>query len=262
MKRIILVSIITCLAISSLQAIYYRIPYFARPAALGEATVSVLGDATGIFTNPASINNKIVSFSLTEWLLDTRAGSCVGSYNVMDYFMIGGGVTYFSYGPMRYFDDEGNPGDYFSADIWQYRISLAKQLYNRISLGIGTKILQQNIETVKETKFLADFGAIYYSKLFDVGASVHDPTDVSFDVGISAKPVKDLLLLVAMNYQDKAVMRAGIEYNFKPVSFRIGFNNKRLAGGIGYQQQGFSFDYALTDYGQVGLTHQFSITLK
>jgi long-subunit fatty acid transport protein len=265
MKKLILFTVL-CLIISSAYAIYYKIPYSARPAALGEATVSLLGDANNIFYNPASLNSKNISFNLTEWFVDTRAGSCFGSYRYENYFTVGAGVTYFTYGQLRYFDAEGNPGDYFNAGLWQYRLSIAKQLYHHISLGVGAKLLDQNIATVQTTQTTLDYGLIYYAKLFNVGASLHNPTMCNvgtyFDIGASAKPIKDLLLLVAINYQDALSWRAGIEYNYKPMSFRIGYNNKRLAFGIGYHERNFSLDYALANYNDLGLTHQFSITIK
>ena len=280
MKKLILVTIIACSIITTAHAIYYKIPYFARSASLGEATVSLLGDASNIFYNPASLNSKNISFSLTEWFLDTRAGSCFGSYRYENHFTVGAGVNYFTYGQLRYFDAEGNPGDYFSASLWQYRLSIAKQLYQHFSIGIGAKLLDQNIATVRVTQTTIDYGMIFYSRFVNIGASLHDPTMCNsgtyYDIGVSVKPISvliklsdwtiiplnDLLLLVAINYQDNLNWRAGIEYNYKPVSFRIGYNDKRLSYGIGYHQRGFSFDYALVNYSDLGLTQQFSITIR
>jgi hypothetical protein len=243
-------------------AIYYKIPYCAKSTGLGEAVVSSLGEITGLYKNPAVINANTVSFNLTEWLVDTRAGSCIGSYQLKDYFIVGGGITYFSYGQMRSYDEYGNPLDYFSADLWQYQISAAKQFYNRVSLGIGLKGLYQSIAETTDTKFIGNFGAIYYAKLFNIGFSIHDPTDISIDAGISIRPIQDLLLLTAINYQDEIIFNAGIEYTYKPIVLRIGYNDNHISAGIGYMQKRFQFDYAIADYGLLGLTHHFGITIK
>lgn len=264
MKKLLLI-LFTCFIISSSYAIYYKIPYSARQAGLGEATVSLLADANNIFYNPASLNSKSICFNLTEWFLDTRAGSCFGSYQYENYFTVGAGITYFTYGQLRYFDENGNPGDYFSAGLWQYRLGIAKQFYRHVSVGVGTKVLDQRITHTRETKLTIDYGLIYYSKLFNFGLSLHDPTlcnsGTYFDIGASVKPINNLLLLMAVEYQDGFNWRPGIEYNYQPVSFRIGYN-KRFSLGIGYNEKRFSFDCALVNYNDIGLTQQFSITLK
>lgn len=262
-KNIFISSLLFCIFFwfSSSFAIYYNIPYFARDASLGEATASSFGDITAIFYNPAVINSKSASFSLTEWFIDTRAGSLVGSYPVRDYLTIGGGLAYFSYGQMRYYDEYGNPLEYFSAGLWQYQLSIAKQFYNRVSLGVGLKGLHQKIADTNETKFIGDIGVIYYTNLFNIGVSVHDQTNISLDAGVSIK-TKDFIWLAAINYKDEIMLKAGVEFNYKPMAFRIGYNDNDLSAGIGYNQKGYSFDYAITDHGLLGLTHHFSITIK
>ncbi len=266
MKRNILLSCFLFFVLSWFSAgygIYYRIPCFARPAALGEAFVGISENATSIFYNPAGPSSKTVSFSLTEWFLDTRAGSVAGSYNYKNYFTFGAGFSYFSYGQLRYFNEEGNPGDYFSAGLWQGKISLSKQFFNLVSIGIAPKIISQKIDTISTTKTGFDIGVLSSIKLLNVGVSIRDlGIDELYDFGISMKPLRDLLLTTDINYQDEIKFGAGAEYYFKPVYFRIGYNDKKLSCGIGYTQKGFLFDYALSDYGQIGLMHQFSITIK
>lgn len=265
MKKNILISCLLFFALSwfSLShAIYYNIPYFAKSAGLGDATVSALGEISGIYTNPAVLNSNTVSFNLTEWLVDTRAGSIIGSYTIKDYFVLGSGVTYFSYGQMRSYDEFGNALEFFSAGLWQYQLSFAKQLYNRLSLGIGFKGLHQTIADTNETKFTGDFGIIYYSKMFNIGVGIHDPANLSIDAGVSIKPIHNLALFTALNYQDEIRFKGGIEYIYHLIALRIGYNDKKISAGIGYLQKGFRFDYAVADYELLGLTHHFGITIK
>jgi hypothetical protein len=251
MKKLIILVLVGICGIG--YSIYYKVPYFARPAALGEAMVSVQDNAYNMFYNPASINTNTISFSLNEWFIDTRAGTCAGSYIVKNYFTIGAGLSYFSYGQMQELNENGVAGEYFSGGLWQYRIGVAKELYKHFTLGIGTKILHQSIETSTETKIMPDIGLIFANKYINVGASLHDilVSDVkaSTDFGISSEPIKGLLVLAAINYQEKVNIRAGIEYNYKPVFFRVGYADKNLSAGIGYEKKGYVFD-------------QFSITIK
>lgn len=264
MKKLLILILVGICGIG--YSIYYKVPYFARPAALGEAMVSVQDNSYNMFYNPASINTNTISFSLNEWFIDTRAGTCAGSYKVKNYFTIGAGLSYFSYGQMQTFNENGVAGEYFTGGLWQYRIGIAKELYKHFTFGIGSKILHQSIETNTETKIMPDIGLIFANKYINIGASLHDilVSDVkaATDFGVSSEPIKGLLVLAAINYQEKVNMRAGIEYNFKPVFFRIGYCDKNLSAGIGYAQKGFVFDYAFVNHKDLGLTHQFSITIK
>jgi hypothetical protein len=264
MKKLIILGLIGICGTG--YSIYYKIPYFARPAALGEAMVSMQDNAYNMFYNPASIYNNSISFSLTEWFIDTRAGSCAGTYKVKDYFTVGSALSYFTYGQMQYFNENGEAGDYFSAGLWQYRLSVAKEFYKYFTLGIGSKVLHQSMDTITETKLMSDLGLIFTSKYINIGASVHDllvsDYKMTTDIGVSAKPINNLLILAAVNYEEKVSMRAGIEYNFKPVFFRVGYADKNLSAGIGYEQKEFVFDYAFVNHKDLGLTHQFTITIK
>jgi hypothetical protein len=263
MKHYILVAVLLCLTVNITNAIYYKIPYFARPASLGEAFVSVSDDATSIFYNPAGLNTTTLSFSLTEWFLDTRAGSIAGSYNYNNYFTYGVGFSFFSYGHMRYYDEEGNPGEYFNAGIWHGKISLSSQFKKLIAFGVAPKIVSQKIDTVSDTKTGFDLGLLLPIKSLNIGFSLRDVgIDELYDFGITIKPVNDLLLTADINYQDETKFGAGVEYHFNLLFFRVGYNNKRMSGGIGYTQKGFSFDYAISNHSSLGLTHQFSITIK
>jgi len=243
--------------------IYYRIPYFARPASLGEAYVGIPDDASTIFYNPAGLNTKTASFSLTEWFFDTRAGSVAGSYNYKDQFTVGAGFAYFSYGQLQYFDEEGNPGEYFSAGFWQGKISVSTQINKIISFGFAPKIISQKIDYISENKAGFDVGVFKTINIFNIGLCVRDiGIDELYDFGISAKPIKNLLLTGDLNYQDDIKFGVGAEYELQPIYLRIGYNDNGFSGGIGYTQKGFYLDYAISDYGQLGLTHQFSIRIK
>lgn len=258
-SKVLILLIIIC---ACSYAINHNLSYFAKTSSLGNATVSALGEISALSNNPAIANSNKISFSLTEWLLDTRAGSVLGSYVIKDLFVISGGLSYFSYGQMQAFDEIGNPLDYFSAGLWQYQFNITKQFLKSLSVGVGVQGFNQFIADTTETKYLLNFGTIYYSDLYNVGMSIHNFSDFSFDSGVLIKAIKNLQTYLAVNYQEQINIRAGLEYQFYPWALRIGYHNKHLAFGIGYEQKQFIFDYALNDFGQIGLTHQFSITIK
>ncbi|MCX7785594.1 MAG: hypothetical protein N2201_05130 [candidate division WOR-3 bacterium] len=255
---------ISLLFISTTFAIYYQIPFFARPTALGEAMVSISGDASSIFYNPAGMSSKTISFSLSEWFLDTRAVSCAGGYKYKEYFNLGAGVSYFSYGPMDYIDEQGNITGKFSAYLTQARIGLSKQ-YKLFSFGVATKLLNERIETITKTKFCTDVGVLVNAKLFNTGVGIQnfavcEQTLVNW--GISFRPIKELLVASDINFEEKTKVKIGIEYYYQPLFLRMGFANSRTSLGLGYIRNNLILDYAVSSHNTLGLTHQFSLTIR
>ncbi|MEO0092595.1 MAG: hypothetical protein ABIK61_07790 [candidate division WOR-3 bacterium] len=239
-------------------------PFFARATALAEAMAGVPGDVSSIFYNPAGIDSKTISFSLTEWFLDTRAGSCAGSYNYKNYFNIGAGISYFSYGQMEYVDEQGNITGKFSAYLTQARIGLSKQ-YKIFSFGLATKLLDEQIETITKTKFATDLGVLVNTKLFNTGVGIQDLAicdQTLVNWGVSIKPIKDLLIACDINFQEGTKVKIGLEYYYRPLFLRTGYTDSKVSFGLGYMRNNFIFDYAVSSRSQLGLTHHFSFTIK
>lgn len=252
------------LTFSSSYAIYYRIPLFARTTALGEALVSVPGDASSIYYNPAGINSRTISFSLTEWFLDTRAVSCAGSYKYKNYFNIGAGISYFSYGQMDYIDEQGNTTGKFSASFTQARLGLSKQ-YKMFSIGLATKLFDERIETNSKTKVGIDGGMLVSTKIFNIGIGIQDliiRDQILVDCGVSVRPVLDLLIASDFNFQEKMAVKIGLEYYYQPLFLRVGYGNSKVSIGLGYKRNNFTIDYAVNSHNKLGLTHLFSITIQ
>ncbi|MCX8014757.1 MAG: hypothetical protein N2748_01940 [candidate division WOR-3 bacterium] len=262
MKKIIILLIITG---KLLLAFDDKIPYFARPGGLGEAFSAVKDDAAGIFYNPAGLNIKTVNFSLTEWYFDTRAGAFAGSYNYKDLLTVGAGLVYYSYGQLQYFNDEGIAGDYFSGGYWQTKFRLSKQINKLFSIGSAFKLNYQKIDTVGKTENNFDFGILSSFQVVNVGFYVQDIKDERIWAGgIAIRPVKDLLLTSDLTYQEQVNFMAGIEYYLNPLYIRFGYNHekKRISSGIGYKQKSYIFDYTISNHRNLGITHQFSISIK
>lgn len=242
-----------------------KIPYFARASGLGEAFAAVKDDATGIFYNPAGLNINNVSFSLTEWYFDTRAGAFAGNYNYKDLLTIGAGLVYFSYGQLRYFNEDGIAGDYFGAGFWQAKFGVSKQICKLISIGTAYKFNYQKIDTVGKSASDFDFGVLSALNVINLGFYIQDISDNRiYTGGVAIKAIKDLLMTADLSYQNKLSYMMGIEYNLKPIYFRLGYNSdkNRIATGIGYTQKNYIFDYTISNHQNLGITHQFSISIK
>lgn len=88
-----------------------------------------------------------------------------------------------------------------------------------------------------------------------------------YSSGLSYMPVAGLLVGVDVvkDVRYSAVVKGGLEY--KPldvVSLRagVGSNPTRFSSGLGVHYSFVQFDYALTSHQELGLSHQFSVTIN
>ncbi|MEO0083187.1 MAG: hypothetical protein ABIK33_02200 [candidate division WOR-3 bacterium] len=242
-----------------------KMPYFARASGLGEALAALKDDAVGIFYNPAGLNITTVSFSLTDWYFDTRAGAFAGSYNYKDWLTAGAGLVYFSYGQLRYFNEDGIAGNYFSAGFWQAKFSLSKQIHKFISIGTAYKFNYQKIDTVGKSKSNFDVGILSACNIVNLGFYMRDiKNNPGYIGGVTIKAINNLLITADLSYQNELSYMAGIEYFLNPIYLRFGYNSdkNRIATGIGFRQKNYIFDYTISNHQNLGITHQFTISIK
>ena len=87
-----------------------------------------------------------------------------------------------------------------------------------------------------------------------------------FSSGIAYVPVQGLLIAVDLvkDVRYPVIVKAGVESKLVDVvSLRagVGSNPTRFSSGLGVHYSSFQFDYALTAHQDLGLSHQFSVTI-
>jgi hypothetical protein len=263
MRRAILRVVVYLWCITYASA--FQLPYFARQASLGDATVSDIGKLSGMFNNPAVVNSQEISFALTEWFYETRAGSVLASYNIKNWFFFAAGFNYLSYGQISSYDENGNFLGEFSPYSLSFKACITKQFYDKLSVGLGIQKVRELIYYKSSSECHFNLGLIYSRKFLNFGASLLGPKESTINTGISIKVFKDLLILSALSYDHAKELKAklGVEYYWQKVAFRIGYNDGRFSIGIGYlPESGWVIDYALTNHKELGITNGFSVSIK
>ncbi|MEO0072272.1 MAG: hypothetical protein ABIK10_02365 [candidate division WOR-3 bacterium] len=241
----------------------YQMPYSARSIGLAEANVSFLGDIGAIAYNPAVLMENMIGFNLTEWFIDSRIGSVIGSYNVKDKFLIGGAFSYLYYGVMPIYNELGTNEGQMSADLYSYQLAIKKGFFNsKLSCGASIKGLVERIAQNKTQALYPQVGIIYTTKIFHFGGSVAITSHPISQVGLTAKLPYRFILLAATSYQAKLDFRLGLESQVNKLAFRAGWSPKALSLGIGYTEGNYQFDYAIRNYKELGPVHSFSLTIR
>ncbi|MEE9224782.1 MAG: hypothetical protein V3U68_01110 [Bacteroidota bacterium] len=88
-----------------------------------------------------------------------------------------------------------------------------------------------------------------------------------YSTGISYMPVNRLIILVDLEKDVRfpASVKAGVEYRpLEFLAFRTGLATvpSRGTAGVGIQYSRFAFDYAVQAHPELGLTHQFSVSVS
>jgi hypothetical protein len=164
----------------TVAAPFLEIPVGAPAIAMGSAFVSLAGDATSLYWNPAGsarmLQNEVVAARI-NWLADTKfdfAGLVVplGSFGTLGF-----SFTSLSMEDMkvRTVEKPEGTGEYFSASDLAAGISYARQLSDRFSIGFTAKYIQQTIWHESASAFALDMGTLFRTDLLGgltIGASL------------------------------------------------------------------------------------------
>lgn len=149
----------------------------ARSAALAGCMVSMPGDPSALFYNPATIatvNDKKFSVTFLKHVLDINSGNV--SY-IRDYEGLGtfaGSVVYTNYGSFDAADEYGNINGTFGANDLAFQGTYANKLDSNLYWGATLKLLYINIENESSFGFAVDAGILYLlpDGRTNIGASV------------------------------------------------------------------------------------------
>lgn len=246
----------------------------ARAAAMGGSFISMSGDPTGVFYNPASIATAtapVAAFGYTSHLLDINAGFAAYTTEMKDIGVIGIGVNYVDYGSFDETDVLANKLGTFSAGDLALSLSAANTLDENLYYGVTGKFIYSSIAEAASSALAADAGLLYLipgedpislglsvSNLgvqLDSYAGKKEPLPLDIRLGGTIKP-QHLPLQLSLNFHklneeqrsflDKfTLFTVGGEFTLsKALRFRFGYNNERrkeLKVGSSAGMTGFSF---------------------
>jgi hypothetical protein len=202
---------------------------------------------------------------------------------------VGGSLSYLSFGQINGFDTHANPTDDVHAYSTVGTIG-GGLLLGPLSVGANLKGVQAKLADVSATGVAVDLGALWtlqkeiYGGTIRTGATVRnigsglkfidqrDPFPLEWRLGVAAVQMMQKRLNLSMDYGQqrdvKGALYTGAEYWVIPtVGLRVGYSGtgqegSGLRAGIGLKVRDFSFDYAYSAYGDLGISHRYEVSMR
>jgi hypothetical protein len=239
----------------------------ARAESLGGAFTACADDWNSIFYNPAGLSNMVngefSTFYMIPYGLKELGVKCIAGAFPLKY--CGLGIMFQQMGTELYNES-------------QFVFSLSRKTYKGLSIGLNVKFLHIGIQRYGSSSFFAsDCGILYNLKDdFRFGMFIsnvnkpkiyRDRIPRYYSIGISKRLISGLSLNLDVSKYEKypEIIRFGGEMNLtKMFQLRFGIcdNPRKFSGGFGFGIKNLSFNYAISDHNVLGITNQFSLTLK
>jgi hypothetical protein len=268
------------------------IPVGARAIGMGESYTAMADDVSSLYWNPAGIallNQSQASFMYSKYFQDASLSQAAVA-TPLENGGIGASVSYLNYGTINGFNDTGDPTGNISAYSGVATLGGA-WLGDFWSAGANLKGIQGKLADVSATGFGADLGLnlIYPHEVWTGGTlrfgatlrnlgsgmkyiSEKDPLPTEWRAGVAAVQMLDRKLNLSLDYgkekANKGSIYTGAEYWLMPIlALRTGYvgnhtesNGLRL--GMGLKVKNVSFDYAYSQYGDLGMDNRFELTVR
>ena len=266
-------------------------PVGARAIAMGEAYTAQADDVSSLYWNPAGIallNQSQASFMYNQSFqgLNYQNGAVA---TPLENGGIGGSISYLSFGQISGFDSSHNPTGDVNAYSGVATVG-GGLLLGPLSLGLNMKTVRAQLADVSATGVAGDIGGIWtlqhevYGGTIRLGAAVrnwgtglkfidqNDPFPLQWRLGAAAVQLMNKKLNVSVDVgQERDVKAAGyvgLEYWIIPIiALRAGYagtdqEGNGLRAGVGLKVKDFSFDYAYSGYGDLGMSHRYEVSWR
>ncbi len=270
----------------------------ARPAALAGAFTAEADDLNATAWNPAGLSQLQgieAGFLHSLYFQDTAQDHVAYAQGLWPGAGIGASASYYQYGTLERMDEQGGT-PVFLGDFTPYAYSLSlgygQWLGRVLALGGAVKFLSQNIAGETYSALAADLGVLVRpglqglqigAKLGNLGTPVAGVSLPAFaclgaayllPVQLDGADAWRVLLDADLPFADASAvsLRAGTEYEVqRQFAVRLGYRLKDTGGlggaaglsaGLGVRLSMFALDYALTSFGDLGLTHQFEVRVN
>jgi long-subunit fatty acid transport protein len=267
---------------------FLKIGTSARATGMGESFVAVSDDISSLHWNPAGLvqfKENGLTFSYTQWFVDTKLGNFGGVYHFGGNNAIGLNVTSLQTEDMKVTTEfqPGGTGEYFRFSDLSIGLSFARMMTEQFSFGATVKYVEEELGALKMRGVLGDLATYYKTGLgtsrFAIVISnfggqvtpsgevnlvgertVNDfqrfPPPTSFQLGFAIEPYMNkenrLTTSVQLNSPtDNAENLAfGVEYAYKNfLMFRAGYklnvDAENFSAGVGLK---FPISFANADF--------------
>lgn len=280
------------------SAEFLKIGPNARAVAMGGAFTSISDDVSSMYWNIAGLSQqKDTQILLTHgiWIEGITYDYLAFGYPLIEEGKIGVSITYLSSGKVKGYDVDGNETSEFSNYDLAGTIGYSHKLTFPITetpmyIGLSIKYIYEKLENEKATAFALDIGDIHQFGDLSVGIVIQNlgskikfvsdsfPLPMNIKVGSAYRLLEDnLILALDVNFPkgSNIVIAGGGEYRLDLGEFtfagRAGYNTRvskelgnltGITGGIGFGYSGIIIDYAWVPFGDLGQTHQISLSYR
>lgn len=261
-----------------------------RPSAMGEAYAGLAEGVNALPYNPAGVaylDAAEVSAMHAEWLQGFRYEYVAFAYP-LSWGTLGGDVRALTASGFELRTDPDNPsenpeGTFGATDI-AVDVSYAYPLSGVLAVGASAKVIDQRIHDASATGVAGDVG-VYWAPRPALSAGLaarnlgppvtfeqdSSPLPMTAEAGLGYRLYGRKLVLsgaAEKPFKDDLLYKGGFEYSpFEFISGRVGYiygldteGNTGLTGGLGVNVAGFSFDFAVAPYGDLGTTYRAGFT--
>lgn len=259
----------------------------ARASGMGEASIALADDASAVYWNPAGLC-KIEGWSMNVmhvlWWDDVTYDWVGYGTRVNDTDVFGFGLQYMGYGGIDQTNEIGARTGQFTPNDVAGIMSYGRNV-GTFCVGASMKYIQSKISrTASAVAF--DFGASYEAieEKLELAATLNNvgtglryieeetplPMSVKAGVGYTLKDTIKIAMDIVMPNDNDAYVGTGLEYSYKAIRGRIGYNSRTSAVGgmsgitygVGLNYKDVTVDYAYQGYEYLGDSHRLSITWK
>ncbi|WP_456408068.1 PorV/PorQ family protein [Caldithrix abyssi] len=281
----------------STSAQFLKIGVSARAAGLSNAMVSAVDGAEAAYYNPAGligIKKMGLAFTHTHWFAGINHDFAALGYNLGHNSVLALSVTALYTDAMKVrtpLQPDGT-GATFYAGSNRFGVSLARYLTNHVSFGATVNLINIYLaEGFNQNGLTVDVAVLYKtnyhgfrfgmmisnfgSSIKFVNESYPPPTTFSFGLNFNALKRKKQTIMLAIAAEKpndgKPIGKAGMEWALNNLLFlrggyRLNSEVETFSFGFGFrlnvQNWPLQFDYAYSDFSDLGGTHRFGLNLN
>lgn len=268
----------------------------ARPMGMAGAFTAVADDVNALYYNPAglaNLDNAQVTFIHQRWIVDLNYSYFGVALPIRSLGTFAGSLLHLGTPKIEAFDEFNNHAGTFSANDLAFSLSYGRNIIPGLSGGLTARFVKEVLDKSIATAFSVDLGVLYDlgkdtrigGFIGNIGTSIkhiaESPLESSKQAGVlrlgistyGLSPKFLTSLEFTKQFDDDPEIRVGGEYVVSD-SFvtRMGYSHEfggrqtgginGISGGVGFRYSSIVIDYALSPWGDLGMTHMFGLTYQ
>jgi hypothetical protein len=155
--------------------------------AMGEAFVSIGGNLSSIYWNPAGLaylNQNEAMFMHQPWIVDIKSMAAALAYVVPNLGTFSFGFTDLDYGDMDVtsLEMQDGTGETFTANDYCFSIGFSRKLAQWFAFGASVKYISSVIWHSKANAYAMDLGVIVNTGLFSISGATADGLNIGMSI--------------------------------------------------------------------------------